>query len=48
MNLDLSSVVRLREPGIGQDWIGRERYVVRGGGLIAVPIVAGDLSLIHI
>ena len=42
MNLDLSSVVRLREPGIGQDWIGRERYVVRGGGLIAVPIVAGD------
>ena len=35
-------MVRLREPGIGQDWIGRERYVVRGGGLVAVPVMPGD------
>ena len=42
MTVDVSSIVRLREPGIGQDWIGRERYVVRGGALIAVPIMAGD------
>ena len=42
MTVDVSSIVRLREPGIGQDWIGRERYVVRGGALIAVPVMAGD------
>ena len=42
MSIDLSSIVRLREPGIGQNWIGRERYVVRGGALIAVPVMAGD------
>ncbi len=35
-------VVRLREPGIGQDWIGRERYVVQGGAVISVPLMPGD------
>ena len=34
--------VRLREPGLGQEWIGQERYVVRGGAAISVPLMPGD------
>ena len=37
-----SSVPKLREPGLGSHWLGRERYVVRGGGVTVVPLVAGD------
>ncbi len=42
MNIDVSPVVRIREPGLGSEWLGRERYVVRGGAVIAVPLLAGD------
>ncbi len=42
MNLDMNSMVLLREPGLGHDWIGRERYLVRGGSVTAVPLMAGD------
>ncbi len=42
MTVDISSIVSLREPGLGQEWIGRERYVVRGGAVVAVPILQGD------
>ncbi len=31
-----------REPRIDHNWIGRERYVIRGGAVIAVPIMTGD------
>ena len=37
-----SSVPKLREPGLGSHWLGRERYVVRGGGVTVVPLLAGD------
>lgn len=42
MTIDMTSVVKLREPGLGQEWIGRERYVVTGGAAIAVPLMPGD------
>ena len=37
-----SLVPKLREPGLGSHWLGRERYVVRGGGVTVVPLLAGD------
>jgi aminomethyltransferase len=42
MTIDMSSVVNLREPGLGQEWIGKERYVIRAGAVIAVPMMTGD------
>ena len=42
MNMNLSSIVRLREPGLGQDWVGRERHPLRAGGVVAVPLMPGD------
>ncbi len=42
MTVDMSSVVRVREPGLGQEWIGRERYLIRAGAMIAVPLLTGD------
>ena len=42
MTIDMSSIVRLREPGLGQDWLGKERYVVRGSAVIAVPLMPDD------
>ena len=40
--MDVSSVIKLREPGLGQEWIGKERYVVRAGAVVAVPMLPGD------
>ena len=42
MQIETSSIVRLREPGLGQDWIGRERYPLQVGAVIAVPLMPGD------
>jgi len=42
MTIDINSVIKLREPGLGQDWIGKERHVIRAGAVIAVPLMAGD------
>ena len=42
MTIDINSIVRLREPGLGEQWIGRERYLVRGGAVVAVPMMPGD------
>ena len=42
MTMDISSVIKLREPGLGQEWIGKERYVVRAGAVVAVPMLPGD------
>ena len=40
MNTSLSS--NLREPGLGQDWIGQERHPLKAGGVIALPLLPGD------
>ena len=42
MTINTSSMIRLREPGLGQQWIGKERYVVKAGAVIAVPLMMGD------
>lgn len=42
MNMGIPSRVRLREPGLGQDWIGQERYPLKAGGVIALPLMSGD------
>ncbi len=42
MDTSFSSSKRLREPGLGQDWIGQERYPLKAGGVIALPLMAGD------
>ena len=42
MSVDMGSLVRIREPGLGQDWLGKERYVIKGGGVLALPIMVGD------
>lgn len=42
MDIALSSHVRLREPGLGQDWIGQERHPLKAGGVIALPLLPGD------
>ncbi len=42
MSIDMNSIVRVREPGLGQDWLGKERYVVKGGGVVVLPVLIGD------
>lgn len=42
MTIDMSSIVRVREPGLGSDWLGKERYVIRACAVIAVPLMPGD------
>ncbi len=42
MNIDLRSIVQLRAPGLGAQWLGRERYIVRAGGVLALPVMRGD------
>ncbi len=42
MTIDINSIIRLREPGLGEQWSGRERYLVRGGAVIAAPMMPGD------
>ena len=42
MTIDMNAMIRLREPGLGQQWIGRERYVIRAGAVTAVPMTPGD------
>ena len=42
MTVDMQDVIKLREPGLGQQWLGRERYTVKGLGVIAIPLFAGD------
>ncbi|WP_424946298.1 hypothetical protein [Candidatus Spongiihabitans sp.] len=42
MTIDLSAVIKLREPGLGQEWLGKERYVVRADAVVALPMLAGD------
>ena len=42
MTVDMQDVIKLREPGLGQQWLGRERYTVKGLGVIAIPLYAGD------
>ncbi len=32
----------VRSPGLGSHWLGRERYIIRGGGVAVVPFLAGD------
>ncbi|MEM7196188.1 MAG: DUF1989 domain-containing protein [Pseudomonadota bacterium] len=43
MTVDMQDVIKVREPGLGANWLGRERYSVRGMGVIAVPLFAGDM-----
>ncbi|NKB76586.1 MAG: DUF1989 domain-containing protein [Gammaproteobacteria bacterium] len=43
MSIDVNSIVRIREPGLGQHWSGEERYVIKGGGVIALPLLPGDV-----
>ncbi len=38
----MNNIITLREPGLGQEWLGKERYVVRAGAVIAVPILPAD------
>ncbi len=33
---------QLREPGLGSHWLCRERYPVRGGAVVALPLFKGD------
>ncbi len=33
---------RLREPGLGSHWLGRERYVIAGNAVVAFPLLEGD------
>ena len=33
---------RLREPGLGSHWLGRERYAVHGNAVVAFPLLEGD------
>ncbi len=42
MNIPHDSGNRIREPGLGSDWLGRERYVIRGGAMVVIPMLAGD------
>ena len=42
MTIDMNAIIRLREPGLGQQWIGKERYVIRAGAVIAAPMLPGD------
>ena len=42
MTADMHSMVRVREPGLGCEWIGKERYLIRAGAVIAVPMLTGD------
>lgn len=42
MNLSLPSNLRLREPGLGYGWLGRERYPLKAGGIIALPLLPDD------
>ena len=42
MDMSLSTHVRLREPGLGQDWIGQERHPLKAGGVMALPLLPGD------
>ncbi|WP_424946293.1 DUF1989 domain-containing protein [Candidatus Spongiihabitans sp.] len=42
MTIDMSAVIKLREPGLGQEWLGKERYVVRADAVVALPMLAGD------
>lgn len=42
MTIDMSSIVRVREPGLGQDWFGQERYVVQSCAVVAVALMPED------
>ncbi len=42
MTADMNSVINLREPGLGQQWVGKERHVIHAGAVIAVPLLTGD------
>lgn len=42
MNIQYKQFPQLREPGLGSHWLGRERYVIRGGAVVVVPMRAGD------
>ena len=42
MTIDINAIVKLREPGLGQQWLGQERFVITAGAVIAVPLLAGD------
>ena len=42
MNIQYKQIPQLLEPGLGSHWLGQERYVVRGGAVVVVPIMAGD------
>jgi aminomethyltransferase len=42
MNIQYKPFPQLHEPGLGSHWLGRERYVIRGGAVVVVPVMAGD------
>ncbi len=42
MNIQYDPRQTLREPGLGSHWLGRERYTVRGGAMVVVPLLPGD------
>ena len=42
MYIDFQNTIRVREPGLGSHWLGRERYMVRGASVVAIPLLPGD------
>ena len=42
MNMLYPQTPALRQPGLGSHWLGRERYVVKGGALVVIPLEHGD------
>ena len=42
MNIQYKQTPQLLEPGLGSHWLGWERYVVRGGAVVVVPMMVGD------
>lgn len=42
MNTSFDVTQRLREPGLGSQWGGKERYRVPATGIIAIPVFTGD------
>ena len=40
--MNTRTAAALRQPGLGEAWSGKERYTVKGLGLAAIPLLAGD------
>jgi len=42
MNIAVQTHAELRQPGLGSEWLGMERYIIRGGAVVVIPLAAGD------